>query len=58
MPLSPVTLGITAVIELIRFVQTSRELKGKTAEEVMEMWADTRSDVRATLDLWRAGNEE
>ncbi len=56
MVLSPAAIGITAVIELIRFVQTSRELEGKSAEAVMEMWASTRSDVRQALDAWRAGD--
>ena len=54
MALSPAAIGITAAIELIRFVQTSRELKDKSAEEVMEMWASTRLDVRQALDAWRA----
>jgi len=54
MGLSPAAIGITAAIELIRFVQTSRELKDKSAEEVLEMWASTRLDVRQALEAWRA----
>ncbi len=56
MVLSPAIIGITAVIELIKFVQTSRELKGKSAEEVLEMWATTRVDVRQALDAWRTSD--
>ena len=57
MGLSPATIGITAVIELIRFIQTSRTLKDKSAEQVLDIWAATRADVRQTLAEWRAGNE-
>jgi len=55
MTISPAVLGITAVIELIRFVQTSRELRDKSAEEVLDLWAESREDVRQTLAVWRAG---
>ncbi len=54
MVLSPAILGITAAIELIRFVQTSRELAGKSPKEVLEMWAATREDVRLAMAAWRA----
>lgn len=50
-------LGITAAIELIKFVQTSRDLKDKSAEEVMEIWASTREEVRMALDMWRASSD-
>lgn len=54
MPLSPAVLGITAAIELIRFVRISRDLEGKTDEQVMGMWAATRQDVQRVLDEWYA----
>ncbi len=54
MSMSPTAIGISAAIELIRFVQTSRELAGKSPDEVMEMWANTRLDVRRAVDAWRA----
>lgn len=47
-------IGISAAIELIRFVQTSRDLKNKTPEEVLEMWAQTRLDVHRAVNAWLA----
>ena len=47
-------LGITAAIELIKFVQTSRNLKDKTPEEVLEEWATTRIEVKQAIAAWRS----
>jgi len=46
-------IAVPAVIELIKFVMTAQNLKGKTAEEVLDMWAATRLDVRKAVDDWR-----
>jgi len=46
-------LGITAAIELIKFVQTSRNLKDKTPEEVLEEWASTRVEVKRAIAAWK-----
>ncbi len=53
MGLSLPVLGITAAIELIKFVQTSDELSGKTPEQVLDMWADTRVEVKRAVAAWR-----
>ena len=47
-------IGITAAIELIKFVQTSRRLKDKTPEQVLEEWARTRIEVRQAIAAWRS----
>ncbi len=47
-------LGITAAIELIKFVQTSRNLKDKTPEQVLEEWASTRTEVKRAIAAWKS----
>ena len=51
---SSTTIGITTALELVRFAMTAKGLEGKTPEEVLEMWAATRTDVRRAIDAWRA----
>ena len=47
-------IAVSAAIELIKFVVTSRALKNKTPEEILVLWGQTRTDVKQAIDTWNA----
>lgn len=47
-------IAITAAVELIKFVMTTRGLKGKTPEEVLDLWAASRAEAQAAITAWKA----
>lgn len=47
-------IAITAAIELIRFVLESRNLKDKTPEEVLDLWAASRTETQDAITAWNA----
>ena len=49
-----VTMGASLAIELIRFAMTSKNLEGKTPEQVLALWAETNADAKAVHDAWDA----
>ncbi len=49
---SAVVMGASLAIELVRFVMTSRELEGKTPEQVLAMWSQTNTEAKAVHEAW------